>query len=272
MKKLLQTADSVAEKILSQSQYEMLIDFRDDLQSILSKENRHNATQIQNFKNKHQGKRCFIIGNGPSLNRTDLSKISGEYTFGLNRIYLLFDKINFVPSYYICTNPYVIEQSWTEIEKIAVPKFLGRAGMKYFAGKDDVFFLRSLSHPRFSYNPARGVWEGATVTFVAMQVAYYMGFREIVLLGVDHYFKAKGNPHALVVSEGADPDHFSPDYFGKGVKWQLPDLATSEIAYKMAKDAFEQHSRRVVDATINGRLSVFPKVSFDEIIETKSPS
>lgn len=267
MKWLLKKANLVAQQLLSQAQYESLIDLRDDLRSYTTAIYWRNLQRVKNLKNTHQGQRCFIIGNGPSLNQTDLSNLANEYTFGLNRIYLLFDKMGFTPTYYVCTNPYVIEQSWQEIHRISGIKFLGQASIRYFANQDDVIFLRSLSRPRFSYNIARGVWEGATVTYCAMQIAFYLGFTEVILIGVDHYFKTEGQAHAVVISEGDDPNHFSPNYFGKGVKWQLPDLATSEIAYKMAKHAFEGDGRQVVDATVQGCLTVFPKVSLNKLLE-----
>ena len=67
-----------------------------------------------------------------------------------------------------------------------------------------------------------------------------------------------------MVSQGDDPNHFNPQYFGKGFRWQLPDLETSEIAYRMAKQAFEADGREVLDATVGGKLQVFRKVDFDE--------
>jgi len=104
------------------------------------------------------------------------------------------------------------------------------------------------------------------VTFICMQLAYYMGFSEVILIGVDHYFKTKGKENKLVESSGDDVDHFHPDYFGKGVKWQLPDLDNSERAYMKAKEAFEADGRRILDATIDGKLDIFPKVDYDEIV------
>lgn len=92
-----------------------------------------------------------------------------------------------------------------------------------------------------------------------------MGFEQIVLIGVDHSFVAKGKPNATVVSQGDDLSHFDPGYFGKGFRWQLPDLDTSEQGYWMARQAFETAGRTVVDATINGQLQVFPKVSYDSL-------
>ena len=117
----------------------------------------------------------------------------------------------------------------------------------------------------FSPNLAGRVFEGSTVTYVALQLAYHMGFEEVILIGVDHAFTSQGRPNATVISEGSDPDHFSPLYFGKGFRWQLPDLAGSERAYRLAKRAFESDGRRVLDATVGGKLQVFPKVDYHQL-------
>jgi hypothetical protein len=92
-----------------------------------------------------------------------------------------------------------------------------------------------------------------------------MGFQEVILVGVDHNFVTRGPANSAVISEGDDPNHFSPDYFGKGFKWQLPDLEGSERAYRRAKEAYEQADRRVVDATVGGKLTVFPKIPFSSL-------
>ena len=127
----------------------------------------------------------------------------------------------------------------------------------------DTIFIRSLrDEPRFSTDITEGIWEGSTVTYVAMQIAYYLGFQKVILTGIDHSFTTKGKPHTVVVSKGDDPNHFDPRYFGKGFYWQLPDLETSETAYRMAKYQFEIANRDIVDATINGKLQVFPKVDY----------
>ena len=68
-----------------------------------------------------------------------------------------------------------------------------------------------------------------------------------------------------LVSQGDDPNHFAPNYFGTGFKWQLPDLKGSERAYRMARQAYEAAGRSVVDATVGGKLTVFPKVDFNSL-------
>jgi hypothetical protein len=92
-----------------------------------------------------------------------------------------------------------------------------------------------------------------------------MGCEEVILIGVDHNFATRGEPNKTVVSAGEDPNHFHPGYFGKGFRWQLPDLETSEMAYRMAREAYERAGRRVVDATVGGKLTVFPKVDYESL-------
>jgi predicted acylesterase/phospholipase RssA len=232
---------------------------------------REHAKRLSGFKNRHRGKRAIIIGNGPSLLKTNLKLLKNEVTFGLNRIYLLFKKLGFQPTYYVAVNGHVIEQCAGDIKKISSTKFIRWEHNKLFKGIADTVFIRSRATPGFYKNPPKdGLWEGGTVTYAAMQLAFYMGFDEIVLVGVDHSFKAKGAPNELVVSKGDDPDHFDPAYFGKGFRWQLPDLETSERAYRLAKKAFEADGRRIADATVNGKLNIFPKARLEDILSART--
>ena len=66
--------------------------------------------RLERFKNKYKGKRCFIIGNGPSLNKMDLSPLKNEYTFGLNRFYLIRKRIGFYPKFLVSVNDLVLSQ------------------------------------------------------------------------------------------------------------------------------------------------------------------
>jgi hypothetical protein len=227
---------------------------------------RVNASTLSSFKNQHHGQRCFILGNGPSLKQTDLSKLQGEFTFGLNRIYLLFPELGFSTTYLVTVNQLVIDQCAAELAAVNALKFFPWTMRRHFSSVQDVVYLRTYcAKPHFSTDANRPMWPGATVTFVAMQLAYHMGFSEAVLLGVDHSFTTQGKPHTTVVSAGDDPNHFAPNYFGKGFKWQLPDLESSEIAYRMAKQAFEADGRRIVDATLGGKLTVFSKIDYNSL-------
>jgi hypothetical protein len=130
---------------------------------------------------------------------------------------------------------------------------------------DMMFLHTTYTGPKFARDARGRLWEGATVTYVALQLAFYMGFQTVVLIGVDHNFTTKGKPNTTVVSQGDDPNHFHASYFGKGYRWQLPDLETSEIAYQMARRAYEADGRQVHDATVDGKLTVFPRVDYNDL-------
>jgi hypothetical protein len=227
---------------------------------------RMSIKQLGTYKDIHKNQRCFIIGNGPSLKKTDLSKLHNEYTFGMNRIYLLFPELGFKTSYYLSVNSLVIEQCAQDIINMPVPRFLSWRAHRYIEDPEGISFLHTTySGPKFSRDARMRLWEGATVTYVALQLVYFMGFNTVILIGVDHSFNTKGTPNKTVISTGDDPDHFDPRYFGKGFRWQLPDLETSEKAYRMARDAFESDNRQVLDATVEGKLTVFPKLKYETL-------
>ncbi len=236
----------------------------------LSSRRRRSVTALRGYRDLHRGQRCFILGNGPSLKHTDLSLLRDEVTFGMNRIYLLFPELGFSTSYYLAINTLVIEQCANEILSLNLPRFATWRGRRWLAADPEVIFLDTdyTDPPAFARDVTGRVFEGSTVTYVALQLAYHMGFEEVILIGVDHSFTTKGPPNVTVVSEGADENHFAPNYFGRGFRWQLPDLEASERAYHLARQAFEADGRRVLDATLGGKLTVFPKVDYAGLFKT----
>jgi len=223
--------------------------------------------RVQAFKDIYKGKRAFIIGNGPSLKETDLFKLKNEFTFGMNRIYLLFPELGFSTTYFVSINDLVIEQCADEIAALPIPKFIAWHSHRHFkAFSNELMFLyTTYTGPKFAHDMTRRIWEGATVTNVALQLAFYMGFLQVILIGVDHNFTSKGDANKTVVSTGDDPNHFSANYFGKGFRWQLPDLDTSEIGYQKAREAYRKAGREVLDATVGGKLTTFPKVDYNSL-------
>lgn len=241
---------------------------RNDLLWTLSSRARISRMRFRSLRHRHAGQRCFILGNGPSLRHTDLTALEHEHTFGLNRIYLLFEELGFTTTYFVSVNGMVIEQCARDIVRLAMPKFIAWHARRALPLANDVVYVRdpARGYPWFSLHPEVGLWEGATVTYVAMQIAHYLGFAQVILIGVDHSFSTKGRPNQAIVSTGDDPNHFAPNYFGKGFRWQLPDLETSELAYRLARRQFEQSGREIVDATVGGRLEVFRKVEYAQVV------
>ena len=231
---------------------------------------RESIKRLAGFKDIHKGKRAFIIGNGPSLKQTDLSKLKNEFTFGMNRFYLAFPELGFATTYLCAINDLVVEQFVSDFLALDIPQFIAWRSHRHYdphlaITKLPTFIYTSYTSPRFSPDVSGRVWEGATVTNFALQIAFHMGFQKVILIGVDHNFTSKGDANKTVVSQGDDPNHVHPNYFGKGIKWQLPDLDTSEIGYAFAREHFQKSGRQVIDATVGGKLTIFPKVDYNSL-------
>ncbi len=230
--------------------------------------------RLKKYQNLYNGKRCFVIGNGPSLKNTDLSLLKDEYTFGMNRIYLAFEERGFQTSFLVSVNDLVIEQCHSEFRDLKMPKFFSWRSKDLLVpeSQPDInthFLYTTYTGPKFNKRITNRYWEGSTVTYICLQLAFCMGFSEVYLVGVDHSFDTKGIANQTVVSSGDDPNHFSPDYFGKGFRWQLPDLDESENAYRLANHTYQRTGRKIFDATIGGQLTVFPKVDYESIFNKR---
>lgn len=227
---------------------------------------RDTVERLAALKDAHKGERCFLIGNGPSLKQTDLSRIKGEHTLGTNRIYLAFPELGFSTRYYLSVNDLVIEQCASEIQNLSMPRFISWRGRKWIKPQENLYFIHTTyTGEKFAQDIRERVWEGGTVTYTALQVAFYLGFKQVILIGVDHNYVTPGKPNETVVSQGDDPNHFHPGYFGKGFRWQLPDLVQWEDAYRLARRTYEAAGREVLDATIGGKLRVFKRVDYNSL-------
>ena len=216
---------------------------------------------MNRFKDKHKGQRAFIAANGPGLNDIDVSKLEGEVVFGLNRGYL---KKGMPIMYLVVVNPTVERQFGTEI----------------LAAKKEALFSHSLPNsfhlkwtgdiPSFQEDVSKPMWQGHTVTYVAMQLAFYMGCSPVYVIGLDHsydYSTSKKSVHGGVVSVQDDPNHFSPDYFGEGVQWDPANLTRSALAYGLARARYEGDGREIYNASSNTQLpeDILRRVDFNEV-------
>jgi len=223
--------------------------------------------RLKKIKDRYSGKKAVILCNGPSLLKSDLSLLKNTFTFGLNKINLLFDKSDFRPSCIVSVNKYAIEQNASFFNKTDIPLFLNdKCHTHIFMRKNIIFLHNSHRTADFARDCSMTIYQGSTVTYVAMQLAFHMGFKEVALIGCDHNFNSQGTPHEVVVSGQIDTDHFDPKYFSDGEVWQLPDLAGSEFFYSIAYDVFKFYDRRIFNATVGGKLELFPRVSLKQFL------
>ncbi len=228
-----------------------------------SKAAKKNKDRLKKIHNIHKGQRVFIVANGPSLKDTDLSLLKNEITIGMNRIYLSSEKNGFTPTYIVVQDIAVQLKQFTEdFERLELPKFFNWNARKYFTWKDNLSFIRLDFTPRFSTDLVKTTWGGHSVTAVCLQLAFYMGFDEVYLVGKDHNYEQKGVPGTLVIATGNEANHFVKGYYKKGMGWRIPDYKGEELSYKMARQVFEKAGRKVYDATINGNLQVFEKIGY----------
>lgn len=230
---------------------------------------KNSLLNLNNYCNKFFGEKAVILCNGPSLNNVIFEDLQGVKTFGLNKINLLFDRTLFRPSFIVAVNKYVIEQNEDFYRSTKIPLFLSQKPSRKVgidANSNRTLLYTSEGFPGFSGDPRSAISEGATVTYAALQLAYFMGFSKIALVGCDHSFSSKGPDHKAVVSGENDVDHFDKRYFSKGVKWQLPSIAESEESYLKAKRFFEKDSRIIYNCTVGGKLEIYPRLSLDEFL------
>jgi hypothetical protein len=207
------------------------------------------TSELRNLYNHYKGQTCTVIGNGPSLKDVPNTFLEKFCSFGTNRIYLKFQ-----PTFFVCVNPLVYKQNEADISKLESVKML----------RDDMpsvnsIPIHSIGFPCFSYNPEKYVFEGWTVTYVCLQLAFYLGFKTVLLVGVDHKYEYTGDPNDQKYCE-EDPNHFDPSYF-KGQLWNNPDLARSTKAYQLARIAYDDADRTILNLTEGTELDVFQKDS-----------
>ena len=153
----------------------------------------------------------------------------------MNRIYLAFPELGFTPSCIVSINDLVIEQcGGTTGAQNAHVLLLARAQMAE-AGCRHALYLHHLHRTGFSTDVTGRVWEGATVTYVALQLAYHLGFSKVILIGVDHNFATKGKPNTTVTSRATIPIIFPAPTLARASAgscrtWRPPSAATASRA------------------------------------------
>lgn len=208
-----------------------------------------------------------LICNGPSLNRTNFNLIRKRKIMGLNKIFLGFNRFKIYPKYFVAVNQKVIEQSIDEITSLSCIKFMPPQDDKSMLNESALSYWIKADLPPmgFSTDLTLGVHQGWTVTHVGLQIAYYMGFDRVVIVGMDHRYRFQGGPNDASVLIGPDPNHFVESYF-EGCVWNNPDLSQSEEAYRIARHTYEADGRAIIDCTIDGACTVFDKRSLEEVL------
>lgn len=228
------------------------------------------SIEVLNFKNIHKGKRCFIVATGPSLTVTDLDTLNQnkEICISMNRIFNIFDRTDWRPDYYMIGDKEMIEDMSDQIANLQLGcKFVSTVPKSYWNNPnsgDSIPFkvlLRGFTNkmPAFSSCIEKGIYHGTTVTYLCMQLAAYMGFDEIYLLGVDfNYSSDIYNPK----------NHFEGcDTLQSKIRLNPVYPKRALLAYSSAKNYCDEHGIKIYNATRGGKLEVFERVEFDKLFK-----
>ena len=236
--------------------------------------------KLESFKNSKNG-RCFIVATGPSLTKEDLQKLKNETTFGVNALVKWFPEIGWETTYYAIQDVLTYKKLKHEIDSINTSIILfslesGLSSSEYnkivdIKNKNNSceypLYYRDHLYSRFKYqrwntkfsdNASRIIYDGYTVVYSLIQIAVYMGYKEIYLLGTDCNYKTEKS-HAI-------------DY-----GYQKRDIYKIQgdrmiFSYYFAKNYADSHGIKIYNATRGGMLEVFPRVDLDEVLKNKGGS
>lgn len=217
---------------------------------------------LRSFRNKHNGEQCFIVGTGPSLKMDDLELIKNEYSFSVNSIVLSLTDTTWRPTYYAIQDKSGYERLKEKINNVQLPNiFIGFSDKTLSPkpiGIDYVPFPLFLidhgkpginHHNRFSNNAYKVVYDGHSITYSCIELAVYMGFKRIVLLGVDCDYSNKIN-HVVAYSQQTD----------------VNAAFLMQESYKCARKYADKHDVEILNATRNAKMDVFKRVKLEDVI------
>lgn len=230
--------------------------------------------KLKTLKGKYSGKRCFIIGNGPSLTSKDLDQLKNEYTFAFNRIYYIFNQTEWRPTFYCTQDEKIVRNSLSEIKsKIETKYIFAPINLKWYYDLDlntEFYFNQKMSAseeeaPDFCEDISHAIGVGNTVAYTAIQIAVYMGFSEIYLLGVDHSFRISQDKNGNIIENPTAKDYFCQEYNEDREELFIPKLDVSILSYIAAQKYARTHEIRIYNATRGGKLEIFPRKDFDSL-------
>ena len=248
------------------------------------------TNKIKRFFRIHEDERCFIIGNGPSLRIEDLEKLKREFTFASNSIYALYQFTDWRPTYYCAWDPIFCKKMMSDKENImtimngckATFTSILSEGIKYRDDKDitQLYYVRSVLEedetgwPRFSTDCGEQVYASGSITYVMLQLAVYMGFKDIHLLGMDfNYSVERYKDGTIIINDIGDHMDQIQKEESKIVseikkRYNVSYIADKDIqlmGYQATKEYANTHKIKIYNATRGGKLEVFERVDFDNI-------
>lgn len=230
--------------------------------------------RLKRFKNIHKGERVFITCPGPSMSIKDLELLKDEYTIGVNSIIKAYEHTDWRPTYYALVDIFAFEKTMREN---AVPGntyckregfFHYRFNLKTKNGRESYLLVDYSNHRpdwmekkkiKYSDDISVCVYDGFTVTNMAIQLAIYMGFKQIYLIGADADY-TKPKIHFIEM----------PDDKEKVAAGWLPNATDLSMdGYRAIKKFAYKRGCEIYNVTRGGKLEVFYRENVDRVLRNK---
>jgi len=237
----------------------------------MTRAGRENKGKLAELNGKFAGRRCFVMGNGPSLLKCDLTLLKNEVTIGSNAQYLSWETMGFIPTFLTVEDRLVAEDRASDLCALQEPTKIFPKYLLYClrSSVNTIFINFAVDYqpfPQFSSDFEEIVYWGGTVSMLNLQLAYYLGCSEIYLIGFDHHYKVPDRiENHVITSSGDDVNHIHPNYFGKGFRWHDPNLPRMEQAYSEARRFLDAREIVIRNATVGGNLDVFDRVDYSSL-------
>lgn len=238
-------------------------------------QNSEDSRYIKALKNSCDGERCFIIGNGPSLTREDLSLLVNEKTFAFNRIYQMYQYTDWRPTYYMVTDSSITQKMNKEEVRELDTKYAffksKKLVQKYGNQNAHQILLKGVAAVNKRRAIMRNLSEDVSqyfsiaqsVAIQALELAFYMGFKEIYLLGIDHSYAVEIKTDGKKRVNKDIESHFKEDE-DKSLYVSYKDALTRE--FETCKRYANQHGVKVVNVTRGGKLEVFERDMLENVL------
>jgi hypothetical protein len=243
------------------------------------------VSRLQSLYQRFSGERIFVMGNGPSLNKTPLHLLKDDFVFAVNRISLLFERIDWRPTFYTAFDVRVVPDNAEEFAALDLEyKFFSSRYKELLGEKSNHYwyhakgFYEGFGSGFESTVPYSGFGGGGTIGVMAIQLAWYLGFSDIFLIGTDVSYSVPetvvqtgkdefgdGVKLELTSTKDDDGNHFDPTYFGKGKKWHNPNVRDMKVGFGRAARYLDARGGSLRNATVGGDLDTVERVEFESL-------
>jgi hypothetical protein len=234
-----------------------------------------NNRQLEKLRDIHKGKRAFILGNGPSLTVEDMNLLKDEITFASNRIFLAYEQTDWRPTYYTLADEIVAQNNLNRIRsgELGGRILFNSSIFKYAKGIGGVTFCNPPAEAgEANWDPVLGIRAGNSVINLGLKLAFFMGIREVYVIGCDHSFQDKsirtgekiaGNE--VIISQG-EQNHFHPDYRKAGETWTVPQVDLIAQDFEVAQERYLKAGGSIYNASRKTALKAWPLVNLDDVL------